>query len=86
MKVVRRVACPKDDYGTPEMEEDVPRETGLVRNCAVCDFYEGESDTHVFCSYPSLKLEIYYQDELMYSGDSPFEEEAIIVVNEIGRG
>lgn len=49
----------------------------LLRNCYVCSFYGGETETEIFCSYPSLRIKKEVVEENMYLSD--FDDDAEII-------
>lgn len=74
VRAVVEIRCPSD---FPEELSHLMHagEPGLLRNCYVCWFYGGETETTLGCSYPSIFLEKYPMYELM-CGDE-WEDEAI---------
>jgi len=61
MKGVGVVCCPK----VQEYHYGPPINPGLLRNCAVCFSYAGETETHIYCNYPMIKiLEKDYEPEI----------------------
>lgn len=63
-KGVGGVKCPK--------VSEEPIDPGLLRNCAVCFSYAGETETHIYCNYPIIKILKKNYEPILYG--APEEE------------
>ena len=76
MLIVQTVDCPSDFR--PEIEHLMHAGAPyLLRNCYVCWLFGGETDTEIYCSYPSLTLKKFTERENNWLSD--FDEDAIEV-------
>ncbi len=77
----RQTSLPKTKgiglIGYPKEEEahyGPPIDPCLLRNCAVCFSYAGETETHIYCNYPIIKILKKRYEPILYG--APEEEVA----------
>ena len=78
MKAVGEVKCPK-------VSED-PIAPGLLRNCAVCFSYAGETKTHIYCNYPIIKIIKKGYEPILPGDPEEWESEAMEIHNSLMEG